>query len=203
MDHYLDALSLWLLSWTTILLCCKNISDKSKPQAHEISLSVCWDVVASMIFTWYGAKNTERMVLRKLGASFHPRLRFTSHLDRPLVGKLSYFYLVSLVPPSNQPLGIVCQRVCMCTGIVNEEQCKKERWPTVLCTRFDLNRCSPPWLPLPPRTHTPQPLHGSTFIRRHHPSPLLLSPPPACPLRWKSHIIIFSGRHTARVRLYL
>lgn len=114
MDHYLDALSLWLLSWTTILLCCKNINDKSKPQAHEISLSVCWDFVVSMIFTWYGAKNTERMVLRKLGASFHPRLGFTLHPDRPLVGKLSYFYLFSLVPPSNQPSGIVCVSVCAC-----------------------------------------------------------------------------------------
>lgn len=93
MDHYLDALSLWLLSWTTILLCCKNINDKSKPQAHEISLSVCWDFVVSMIFTWYGAKNTERMVLRKLGA--------LNSLSQPHDLHLQLVDFISPSPPFN------------------------------------------------------------------------------------------------------
>lgn len=39
MDHFLGVLSLQLLAWTPIMLCCTNIKDKSKPQAYEISFS--------------------------------------------------------------------------------------------------------------------------------------------------------------------
>lgn len=70
--------------------------------------------------------------------------------------------------------------VCVCWGILNREQCENEWWPTVLCTRFDLSRCNPPWLPLPP--HTPQPLHhGRTFIHHHHHPPPLFSAPTHMP----------------------
>lgn len=90
----------------------------------------------------------------------------TSHLSLSFSPSLSFFL------PSNQPSGSVC---------------KEERWPAVLCTRFDLSRFNPLWLPLP--RHTPQPLHGLTFI--HH-SPLLSSlHPHTCPLHWQSSIIIF------------
>lgn len=93
---------------------------------------------------------------------------------------------LSFFLPSNQPSGSVC---------------KEERWPAVLCTRFDLSRFNPLWLP----RHTPQPLHGLTFI---HLSPLLSSlHPHTCPLHWQSHIIIFFvgdvGPYCLRVPLSL
>lgn len=184
MDHYLDALSLWLLSWTTILLCCKNINDKSKPQAHEISLSVCWDFVVSMIFTWYGAKNTERMVLRKLGASFHPRLRFTLHPDRPLVGKLSYFYLFSLVPPSNQPSGIVCVSVCACVqGLWMKSSAKRSDDPQSSALASTSTAAVPCGFP---SLHA----HTSAAARLN-----IHSPPPPLPSLHHPHAL-FTGRAT-------
>ncbi len=102
---------------------------------------------------------------------------------------------LSLFLASNQPSGsvwagvCVCVCVCTCWGTLNVEQ----GWPA-----------PSPYLKslVPPPTHT----HTSSTARPHThsaPPPSSSLHPPRCPLHWQSHIIIFSGRHSACVRPYL
>lgn len=106
---------------------------------------------------------------------------------------------LSLFLPSNQPSGSVCVSACA----LRDSECRAlQRGAMTRSSRHPL-RPQPLQSPVasPPSTHTSATTRPYIHLAPPPPLPSTLHPP-TCPLHWQSHIIIFSGRHTACVRLY-